>query len=438
MKKTLLSLLVGFGISSSVLADDLYQVYQQALQNDPATLQSKALKEVAFSGIARSRAGLLPQISLSLSASETYGDLERSTNDATLNLSQTLYDRSVWVGLDRAELIASQADENLALAMQNLILRTVSAYFDTLQAQDDLEFASAEKRAIERQLEQTKQRFEVGLTAITDVHEAQAQFDTSVASEISAQNGVETSLEALREITGNYYPSLDVLDKSKFSASMPSPANIHEWLNMAEQRNLQLMVSNSNVDIAKFDIDSARSGHYPTVSLGGRANSNDTKGTASDPGNTAAVDRFNTYSLQLSVDVPLYSGGRTSANVDSAKFNFVASSEDRERIHRSVIRSVRSNYNDVKAAISRIKAFEQAVVSAESALRATEAGFDVGTRTIVDVLNSTRNLFDARRNLSGVRYGYIISTLRLKLAAGSLNEQDVLDIDQGLTSPAQK
>ena len=438
MKKTLLSLLVGFGMSSSVLADDLYQVYQQALQNDPATLQSKALKDVAFTGIARSRAGLLPQISLSLTAGETYGDLERSTNDATLNLSQTLYDRSVWVALDRAELVASQADENLALAMQNLILRTVSAYFDTLQAQDDLEFASAEKRAIERQLEQTKQRFEVGLTAITDVHEAQAQFDTSVASEISAQNGVETNLEALREITGNYYPALDVLDTSKFSASMPSPSSIHDWLKMAEQRNLQLMVSNTSVDIAKFDIDSARSGHYPTVSLGARALSNDTDGTASDPGNTAAADRFNTYSLQLSVDVPLYSGGRTSANVDSAKFNFVASSEDRERIHRSVIRSVRSNYNDVKAAISRIKAFEQAVVSAESALKATEAGFDVGTRTIVDVLNSTRNVFDARRNLSGVRYGYIVSTLSLKLAAGSLSEQDVLDIDQGLTSPVQK
>jgi outer membrane protein len=438
MKKTLLSLLVGFGLSSSVLADDLYQVYQQALQNDPTTLQSKALKDAAFAGVERSRAGLLPQISLSLSAGETYGDLERSTNDATLNLSQTIYDRSVWVGLDRAELVASQADENLGLAMQNLILRTVSAYFDTLRAQDDLEFASAEKRAIERQLEQTKQRFEVGLTAITDVHEAQAQFDTSVASEISAQNGVETNLEALREITGNYYPTLNILDKSKFSASMPSPSGIHEWLKMAEQRNLQLMVSNSSVDIAKFDIDSAKSGHYPTLSLGARANSNDTEGPASDPGNTAAADRFNTYGIQLTLDVPLYTGGRISANVDSAKFNFIASSEERERIHRSVIRSVRSNYNDVKAAISRIKAFEQAVVSAESALRATEAGFDVGTRTIVDVLNSTRNLFDARRNLSGVRYGYIISTLSLKLAAGSLSEQDVLDIDQGLTSPVQK
>ena len=432
MKKTLLSLLIGLGMSSSVLADDLYQVYQQALKSDPATLQTKALKDAAFSSIEVSRAGLLPQISLSLGASETYGDLDRSTNDLTLSLSQSIYDHSVWVGFDRAELVAQRADTNLAVAMQNLILRTVTAYFDTLQAQDDLKFAGSEKRAIERQLEQTKQRFEVGLTAITDVHEAQAQFDTSVASEISAENGVERSLEALREITGNYYQTLNVLDTSKFSASMPSPTNIHDWLKMAEARNLQLLAANASVDIAKFDIDSARSGHYPTVSLGARANSNDTTGTASDPGNTAAVDRFNTYGLQLSVDVPIYSGGRTSANVDTAKYNFIAGSEEREGIHRSVIRSVRSNYNDVKAAISRIKAFEQAVVSAESALKATEAGFDVGTRTIVDVLNSTRNVFDARRNLSGVRYGYIVSVLSLKLAAGSLTEQDIMDINQGL------
>lgn len=132
--------------------------------------------------------------------------------------------------------------------------------------------------------------------------------------------------------------------------------------------------------------------------------------------------------------MPLYNGGRITANVDSAKYSFIANSEERERIHRLVIRSVRSNYNDVKAAISRIKAFEQAVISAESALKATEAGFDVGTRTIVDVLNSTRNVFDARRNLSRVRYGYVTSMMNLKLAAGTLTEQDVKDIDMGLTA----
>ena len=225
MKKTLLSLLIGFGVTNHAFADDLLSVYQQALQNDPATLQSQANREAAFSDIEISRAGLLPQVSLSLQAAETYGDLDRSTNDVTLNLSQTIYDRSLWVGLDRAELVASQSDASLAFTMQNLILRTVSAYFDTLQAQDDLAFARAEKRAIARQLEQTKQRFEVGLTAITDVHEAQAQYDTSVAAEISAENAVETNLEALREITGIYHPDLNVLNTEQFSASLPTPVS---------------------------------------------------------------------------------------------------------------------------------------------------------------------------------------------------------------------
>lgn len=436
MKKTLLSLLIGMGMTSAVYADSLFDVYQQALQNDPATLQSKATKEAAFIDIDKSRAGLLPQISLSLSANKSYGDSDSSTNSARINLSQSIYDRSNWVALDRAELVASRADTTYASAMQNLIVRAVTSYFNTLQAQDDLEFAQAEKRAIERQLEQTKQRFEVGLTAITDVHEAQAQFDTSVAAEISAENAVETNLEALREITGAYYNQLNVLNTQTFSASMPSPSNINDWLKLAEERNLQLLASNTSVDIAKFDIKNARAGHYPTVSLNASAASSDNGSTPiiTDSGLSSTNDRYNTYGVGLTVSVPLYSGGRTTANVESAKYSFIADSEERERIHRSVIRSVRSNYNDVKAAISRIKAFEQAVVSAESALKATEAGFDVGTRTIVDVLNSTRNLFDARRNLSRVRYGYVTSMMNLKLAAGTLSEQDIKDIDMGLTA----
>lgn len=439
MKKTLLSLLIGIGMSSSVYADSLMDVYQQALQNDPATLQAKAQKDAAFVDIDKSRSGLLPQISLSLNANETYGDTERSTNSAQVSLNQSIYDRSVWVALDRAELVASRADTSYADAMQNLIVRTVTNYFNTLQAQDDLEFARAEKRAIERQLEQTKQRFEVGLTAITDVHEAQAQYDTSVAAEISAQNNVEINLEALREITGIYHSSLNVLNTESFSASMPNPNDINNWLKLAEDRNLQLLAANTSVDIAKFDIKNARAGHYPTVSLSASASSSDNGSTPiiTDSGLAAADGRTNNYGFGLNVSVPLYSGGRVTANVDSAKYSFIANSEERERIHRSVIRNVRSNYNDVKAAISRIKAFEQAVISAESALKATEAGFDVGTRTIVDVLNSTRNLFDARRNLSRVRYGYVTSMMSLKQAAGTLSKQDVNDIDQGLVTAQQ-
>lgn len=435
MKKTLLSIVIGFGLAGNASAVDLFQVYQQALQSDPTTLQSKANKDAAYSGITQNQARLLPQVDLDFSASRTNGDTHRETNDITVSFSQSIWDYSNWKNLDRAELVASQADANYGAAKQDLIIRTVNTYFNVLQAKDDLEFAEAEKRAIERQLEQTKQRFEVGLTAITDVHEAQAQFDTAVASEISSQNNVEINLEALREITGSYYESISVLNTNTFSASMPAPSDINNWVSQAEDRNLQLLASKLNVDIAKEDIEIARNGYYPTVTLSGRYNSNDTEGQSSDASIAGgSSDRFDTNAIQLSVNVPLYRGGATDAGVDRARHSFVSTSEDRERVHRSVVRSVRSNYFDVTASISRIKALGQAVVSAESALKATEAGFEVGTRTIVDVLQSTRNLYDAKRNLSGARYGYITSILALKQAAGTLNEQDVSDINTGLTA----
>ena len=427
MKKSILSLLVGFSVTSQALADDLLQVYQQALQNDPATLQAKAQKDAAYSAIDISRARLLPNLGFEASASKTGNDSDVESNGASITLSQSIHDASHWAGLDKAELTATQADARYSLAKQNLILRTVNAYFDVLQAKDDLEFAQAEKRAIERQLEQTKQRFEVGLTAITDVHEAQALFDNAVASEISAQNNVEIRLEALREITNQYHSDLSILDTERFSASELSPSGVDQWLTMATQRNYELAAAKIGVDIAKQDIDIANAGHYPTLGLTGSLNNSKTETNGVDEG------RADTYQVGVKLTVPIYSGGSTSANVKTQRNNFVVTSEERERVYRSVVRNVRSNFYDVKADISRIKALAQSVVSAESALKATEAGFEVGTRTIVDVLNSTRNLYNAKRNLSGARYGYIKNTLNLKLAAGSLTEQDVQDINKGLT-----
>jgi len=427
MKKSLLSLLVGFSVTSQVLADDLLQVYQQALKHDPATLQAKAQKDSAYSLIEVSRARLLPSLDLEASAGKTGNDADRESNGATLRFSQSIYDASRWAGLDKAELSATQEDARYSLAQQNLILRTVNSYFDVLQAKDDLEFAQAEKRAIERQLEQTKQRFEVGLTAITDVHEAQALFDNAVAAEISAQNNVEIRLEALREITNQYHSNINVLDKETFSASALTPSRVDQWLTMATERNFELAAAKIGVDIAKQDIDIANAGHYPTLDFTGNLKNEKIEVNGESDG------REDTYTVGLTLNVPIYSGGATSANVETERNNFVVNSEERERVYRSVVRNVRSNFYDVTASISRIKALSQSVVSAESALKATEAGFEVGTRTIVDVLNSTRNLYDAKRNLSGARYDYIKSTLNLKLAAGSLTEQDVRDINKGLT-----
>jgi outer membrane protein len=309
------------------------------------------------------------------------------------------------------------------------------AYFNVLSALDDLEFATAEKAAIARQLEQTKQRFEVGLTAITDVHEAQAQYDNAITEEIRAQNSVYNAEEALRTITNVYPSNLSVLNTERFGTTRPLPDSANEWQQMAETKNLDLIAQKIGMDIAKENINIARSGHYPTLDFSGRYTSSEDT-FESDFFGQIDHPSLDSHSLGITFNVPIYSGGATTSAVKKAQHNYVAASQDMELTHRDVVRNTRNAYNTVIAAISAIKALEQSVVSAESALKATEAGFEVGTRTIVDVLNSTRNLYNAKRNLSSTRYGYIQSVLNLKRAGGTITEQDITDINQGL-SPAK-
>lgn len=446
MKKTLLSLLISFSLTAPVLADDLSQVYQLALQNDPVINRAKADKELAYSGVSLNRSNLLPQISGSVSYSMNSGDQidtntdsqgnvvfttfdsEQDTLSMGLDLRMSLYDHANWIGMDRAEKVAQQGDANLASALQLLIVRVTNAYLSVLREQDSVVFVKAELRAIERQLEQTKQRFEVGLTAITDVHEAQANYDNTIARQIRAENQLELRLEELREITGKYHENISVLDTELFSATSPNPANVDEWLTLAEDSNFDLLVQRFAKDIAMEDIKSAKAGHYPTLSLSASYGNRDT--STSSRNRTTDLPTLNSQSIGVSVNVPIYNGGRISTNTEQARSRYVIASENLELAYRQTVRSVRSSYNDVKAAVSTIRALEQSVVSADSALKATEAGFDVGTRTIVDVLNSTRNLFDARRNLADARYNFVTAIISLKRAAGTLTEDDLLAINR--------
>ena len=452
MKKTLISLMLGFGMTTPVLADSLLEVYQQALANDPVVNRAKAQRDAAYQGIPLSRAALLPQVSGSLgyskSSRETTQTIQVDNDDGStgfnivnvdidsnstsygIDLNMSLYDHSNWLGLDRAELTAEQSDATYAAATQELIVRTVTAYLNVLRAQDNLNFVQAEKRAIERQLEQTKQRFEVGLTAITDVHEAQANYDSTVAQEIVAENQIELTREALRVITGKYHDRLYVLNTERFTATAPTPERVDGWLSIAENANLTLLAQRLALDVAKMDIDIATAGHYPTVGLS--ASYGASKGTTESPFFRNSTPFFDSQSIGVSVNVPIYQGGSVSAQADRARDLYVSSSQDLELAYRQTVQSVRSSFNDVKASISTIRALEQAVVSAESALKATEAGFDVGTRTIVDVLNSTRNLFNARANLSGARYDFIQAMVTLKQAAGNLKAEDIELLEQGM------
>ncbi|EHA1125652.1 outer membrane channel protein TolC [Vibrio navarrensis] len=436
--KKLLPLLIGAvlgGLNTSAWADSLAEIYDLSKQNDPQLLSVKAKRDAAFEAITSSRSSLLPQINLTAGYNLTRGDTDLDAggsrdNDqnalsAGISFSQELYKRSSWITLDNAEKTARQADASYAATQQALILRVAQAYFAVLKAQDNLDFVRAEKAAVARQLEQTKQRFEVGLSAITDVHDAQAQYDGVLADEVLAENSLTNSYEALREITGQEHKNLNVLDTKRFTASRsstPAEALIEE----AQEKNLSLLSARIATDIAKENISLASSGHLPSLTLDGGYNYADIGSSESSDGTT------NNFNIGLNLNVPLYTGGNITSQTKQAEFNYVATSQDLEATYRGVVKEVRAQKNNINASIGALRAYEQSVVSAKSALEATEAGFDVGTRTIVDVLDATRRLYDANKNLSDARYNYILSVLQLRQAVGTLSEQDILDVDAGL------
>ncbi|MEZ8043014.1 outer membrane channel protein TolC [Vibrio sp. 10N.237.312.C02] len=442
MKKLLplfISAAIG-SLSSSAFADTLAEVYDQAKQNDPQLLRSAAKRDAAFEAVTSSRSSLLPQINLNANYDINRGERDNDSSGTSnidnnqwgvgVGFTQELYKRSSWITLDTAEKKARQADSSYAAEQQALILRVATAYFEVLRAQDSLEFVRAEKAAVARQLEQTKQRFEVGLSAITDVHDAQAQYDGVLADEVLAENTLINNYEGLREITGQEHSNLNILDTDRFSASKSSESAV-ALVEQAQEKNLKLLASRIDQDIAKDDITLASSGHLPSLTLDGSyafAGQTNTATTATGNGD---YDQDN-LNVGLNLKVPLYTGGSTTSLTKQAEYNYVAASEDLEATYRSVVKDVRAFNNNISASIGALRAYEQSVVSAQSALEATEAGFDVGTRTIVDVLDSTRRLYDANKNLSDARYNYILSVLQLRQAVGTLSEQDIVDVNAGL------
>jgi outer membrane protein len=444
MKKTLSTLIIAIAsaiTATHAQAEDLLSVYQQALQNDTVVLKAKAQFEIVKEDIVQARSVLLPQIY----AYATYSDGEAESYNYSINdilttefntlgygaqLNMELYHHNSWLNLDTAEKAAHRSDLTYQVAKQDLIVRVAQAYFSLLSTKDDLVFAQAEKAAIARQLEQTKQRFSVGLTAVTDVHEAQAQYDTAVTEEISAENAIFSAEEELRVITNTYPKNINTLNTERFSTSLPSPNSADAWQKTAEAKNLELIASQVGVEIAKQSINAARAGHYPTVDFDASYSTSDSETTA----NSVNLDTpaTNNYSIGLTLNVPIYSGGAIESSVRKAQNNYVLANQDLMQIHRSVVRTTRNAYNTVVASIYSIKAFEQSVLSATKALEATEAGFEVGTRTIVDVLESTRNLYNAKRNLSSTRYAYIQNILLLKRAGGTITDEDITAINAGL------
>lgn len=434
--KKLFPILIGLGLtgfSAMSQAENLLQVYQQARISNPDLRKSAADRDAAFEKINEARSPLLPQLGLGADYTYTSGfrDAKDQNSDVTsgsLQLTQVLFDMSKWRALTLQEKNAGIQDVTYQTDQQTLILNTATAYFKVLAAIDTLSYTEAQKQAIYRQLDQTTQRFNVGLVAITDVQNARSQYDAVLANEVTARNDLDNAVEELRQVTGNYYPELASLNVDGFKTNKPSAVNA--LLKEAESRNLSLLQARLSQDLAREQIRQAQDGHLPTLNL--NASSGVSNNSYSGSKNTTRDRDIGQNQIGLNFSLPLYQGGMVNSQVKQAQYNFVGASEQLESAHRSVVQTVRSSFNNVNASISSINAYKQAVVSAQSSLDAMEAGYSVGTRTIVDVLDATTTLYNAKQQLSNARYNYLINELNIKSALGTLNEQDLVALNNTL------
>jgi outer membrane protein len=474
--RRLLALGMGLLISATAASEDLLTIFDQAVVNDPLVREAEFTRKATREARPQAWALYLPQIAGSWSKTDDQGseagtsdrliddptaaptdpnppqiilqqsgsgDSEGETTQWAVNLRQSIFNWGQLVGLRQAGRIAAQADADYGVAQQDLALRVSTRYFDVLAAQDNVQAQQASVDAISRQLEQADKRFEVGLIAITDVQEARAARDTAAADLIAAKRQLATAQEFLREITDMQYPVL-ATPRATMPLNVPEPADPQKWVEAAMEQNLSLTSSRLGADIARDDVRVQFGGHLPQVDLVvGRRHLETDGSTFFGPvpgfpdGGALNTDREDETdrSISLQVNVPIWSSGGTQSRVRQSSYRWQAAKQRLERVSRETERTARDAYLGVVSEISRVQALKQALESSATALRATEAGYDVGTRTAVDVLAARQALVQAQTQYSRSRYDYMLNVMRLKQSAGILDRKALEDINAWLENP---
>ncbi len=438
--------ILAFGIvalaQGSLRAEDLLDIYRLAIAEDPQFRQVGSAKSAVEESHKQARSRLLlPTLNFEGNISKNYQDItipqsqfgEGGSQDFTsrlyqLNLTQPLFHYDRYVELKQADQRVRQTALELDAAHQELMIRVAERYIGVLAAEDNLVFSRAETAALKRQLEQSNQRFEVGLIAITDVQEARAGYDLARADEIRARNGLDNALEALREITSAYHRELASLG-DQMPLVGPDPPEIDRWALRARAQNLRLNAAKITTELAKAEIRFESSAHLPTLDLVGTY-SQDESG-----GRFGATD-IDATRIGVQVNVPIFEGGQVNSRTREAAHRYHEAAERLEQQRREVERQSRDAFLGVLTGISRVQALKQALSSSETAAKATQAGYSVGTRTAVDVVNSERDLLRARRDYAQARYDYVLNGLRLKHAAGTLSPEDLVLVNGWFTSEA--
>lgn len=430
--KKLLSLTTALLASSALNAADLSTIFQQAASNDAEIAAARATREANSYNVTIARGALLPQAKLTYNYAQNKLDIEGipkvdyDTETLQIQASQTLFNLNSWYNYQAASAGDNASQAELQLAEQQLLLRTAQAYFNVLRAQENLATAQAEEKAVRRSLEQTKQRFDVGLIAITDVHEAQAAYDLTYVNLLGHEASLDISYEALEQLTGQRFENVVPL-KEELAMDAPQPADANEWVESGLEKYAGILLAEAGKDSVRLQRNAARSNHLPTVQLYG-SYSDAEQYQFSVNGVIPAVSTV----VGVEVSLPILAGGSNYGRTKQAAQNYAASELQIEKQRRDVRLNVRTLHRQVLTNSLNIKARKQSITSAQSALEATETGYRVGTRNIVEVLDAQRNLYSAQRDYANARYDYILNLLNLKFYAGTLNEQDLLALNEWL------
>lgn len=442
MKKRLLSGLIGLMAAQPVLSMDLVETYEKALSYDSGIAAARASFEAQQAANDVSQSALLPQVNAY--GEGNYIDIDGPGQDNSyrelnygVQLTQPLFRADAWFRYDASQFETEAARAEYNLAQQQLILDVATAYFNVLRARDTVTTALATEAAIQRQYEQAQERFDVGLIAITEVYEARASYDDVKSQRIAAENQLNIAREQLARLTGEYAENLENL-RQTFPLARPEPLDPSAWEATALEQNWSIRSALYELNASEAGLKEAKAGHYPTLDLNasyGKTNLDGIDGSTAPL--TSRQDGTTTQgTIGLTLNVPLYSGGGTQANVRQQRSLVTVAEQALKTVRRDVRVDTRSLFLTVNNNIETASALEQTIISRRSALDATRAGYEVGTRNIVEVLDAERAYYVALRDYANARYDYVINSLQLKQAAGTLSPQDLLELNKWLSAAA--
>lgn len=430
-------LFVGMGFSAATPAEDLLEVYQSALDNDATYQAAKFQYSASTEAMPQARAGLLPDVAFEAEHIQTHQDIVSSdniyyanadarfpTDNLTLSLTQPLFRYDAWIGYQQSKVAVQQAETELTVAQQQLIVDVADSYFAALAAQDNLEYARVEKAAVEKQLEFAKGRTRTGLARMTDLYDAEARFAASESREIEAQNALDDAYQALREHTNRTVAQLTAV-RDQIPLVGPDPADPEQWIKTALSQNPTLLGKQQSLEVATQEVKRQKAGHMPTLDLVASRNRRNTDGSLLGGGSDVQTTDF-----LVRFKLPIYEGGSVNSRMRQAANAREQSLQEMEAARREVERGTRAAYLGVLSGIKKVQALKQAIISQEKTVEVKTAGLKAGMNTMLEVLDAQRDLYYARADYSKARYDYLLSTLKLKQSTGSLSVADLEEINR--------